>query len=214
MKESIIDIKIKELENGIVERKNERYIRDGAQVVYLCIITDASLGKAEKDEKLNRLRKTLRSLPEPARGEGCDFCEINSLLRELCLAASFYLLEKEKLIRLLEAESEIFVKINKRSFENRFFDIVSRLMIKNDEATVELRCVSRYCSIVISAKNVDGSLSEKPPKNVFSVYEYNTLSLALNMKREKQIPEKITSEDFSLLLSDAFSPLNIWFCDI
>ena len=214
MKESQTERKIKELSFSLRRGENENISRETAQTLFLSVTNDDTLNSVRKEMLLNELRKAVRPLSDlDYEGESAAF-EINSLLSSLCLAASFYLLEKEKHVRLYESENDIFVKLNKRRFENCFFAFVSQFFRNCDEITVEVKRNGKSCSVLLSAENADGISLNNHPHTVFTVYGHNFSGASLNMKVSEQIPIKDESEDFSLLLSDSLSPLQIWLCDI
>ena len=210
--------KINELRLVISDGQKESVSREISQTLMLLIRTNESLNLSEKEMLYNELRKAVRPLARLDYGNGNSVFEINTLLGELCLAASFYLLADEKHLRLFEAEEDTFVSLNKRSFENCFFSIISALFKTNDEILVEIRSESKYCSVVISADNFDACLLKKPPENSLIIYENwgNAIALKLkpNSKKECEYGYESEYEDFSLLLADSFSPLQIWLCDI
>jgi hypothetical protein len=214
MKPSQTDKKIKALALSAKDGKNERSIRENAQLIFLLIQSDFSLTRNEKEALLNSLRVAVRPLLKSDYRDEKGCCELNSLLREMCLAASFYLLEKEKRIRLYEADGDCFVKINKRLFENCFYFITSRLLMTDDEINIEIRPLRCWCSVVITAKRTNDSFILTPPENVFSVFSDGESGLAMNMRKSENLYNKKDGEDFSLLLSDSLSPLQIWMCDV
>lgn len=214
MKATEIHEKIKQLVLYESGKADEYGLRNKAQMLMLSIQSEKSLTAGEKEALINELREKIRPLACFDFKNGGSIYEINSLLSEMCLAASFYLLECEKRIRLYEAEDDIFVTANKRRFENCFFCIVSSLLKNNSEISVEIRSKADYCCILISAENT-GALSEQNiPGNSFAVYEDSFKSISLNLKASSQTVDFGDCEDFSLLLFDSLSPMQVWLCDI
>ncbi len=206
--------KINELRLAISDGQEESASREISQTLMLLIRTNESMNLHEKEKLYNELRKAVRPLARIDYGNENTVFEINTLLGELCLAASFYLLADEKRLRLFEAEEDTFVGLNKRSFENCFFSIISALFKMNDEISVEIRSAGNYCSVIVFAKSFDTRLLKNPPDNSLIIYEKSGYAIALKLKQSDNRAHTIEYEDFSLLLADGFSPLQIWLCDI
>jgi len=208
--------KINELRFAISDGQEESASREISQTLMLLIRENESLNLSEKEKLFNELRETVRPLARIDYQNGNSVFEINTLLGELCLAASFYLLADEKHLRLFEAEEDTFVRLNKRSFENCFFSIISAMFRTNDEISVEIRSSGKYCSVIISSKNFDARLLKNPPDNSLIIYEVlgNAIALKLKPNSKKEYEYEYEYEDFSLLLADSFSPLQVWLCDI
>lgn len=206
--------KINELRLAISDGQEESASREISQTLMLLIRTNESMNLSEKEILYNELRKAVRPLARLDYENENSVFEINTLLGELCLAASFYLLADEKHLRLFETEEDTFVGLNKRSFENCFFSIISALFKTNNEISVEIRSAGNYCSVVISAKSFDERILKNPPENSLIIYENLGNAIALKLKPNSKKAREYECEDFSLLLADGFSPLQIWLCDI
>ena len=201
--------KIYELNNDLSFGLNEQDARNSAQTVLLAIENSKSLNTDEKEALTSSLRKAVRKLISTDYHSGCDAVEINSLLEELCVAADFYLLQKEKRIRLYTLPEERNVSLNLRAFENAFYSVISSILKTDSEASVEIKDSGKPVLIIIRGNELPLS----PPESSLVIYEKNEKGLCLILNKAKN-NSVLSDEDFSLLLADRMSPLQIWLCDI
>ena len=203
--------KIKELGRFSAD---ETKFREEAENLFL-VIDSSHLNKSEKKSLMTKLCKLVRSVASIDCYEFAnEQAEMNALLEELCLAASFFLLEREKSVYLFLSDTSAFVSLNLRSFENCFYFILRRLLKTNPSVSVFVKNSFGSCSLIFRAQSIneipDGALAG----HSFYLYENGQKSLCLKLNKCSDKSCSAADEDFSLLLFDRMSPLSIWLCDI
>lgn len=192
---------------------NESNMRNTAQIIALSV-ENCSLSESEKRNLLYCLNKQMRStVSTDFLSDNKDTVCVNSLLEELCLAASFYILEKEKHINLFSKKDTVFAGLNLRAFENCFFQILRELFIRNDEVCIYIKNSESFCSLIFRFEN-SVNFAKSILNNSFYLYENRQKSLCLKLQKSVCSYQSLVDEDFSLLLYDRMSPLHIWLCDI